>query len=79
MMVAIDELRQHHLGAATNSPRGVLAAEFLVGADFDNSAGFLKTAPSVISVPVVAVDRMSHHGATADHNAGISSLLGVAA
>src|SRR5690348_6777745 len=67
MMVSIDEPRQHHLvAAANNHDIGVLAAEFLVGADFDNSAVFLKRGAIGDLVPVVAVDRMSDHGATAD-------------
>ena len=42
-MVVIDKTRQHHLVAAANDRYiWVLAAEFLVNADLDNCAVFLK-------------------------------------
>src|SRR6516165_5493497 len=67
MMVSIDEPRQYHLVPATNTHDGrVLAAEFLVGTDLDNSAVLLKHGAIRDLVPAVAIDRMSHHGATAD-------------
>jgi len=67
-MVTIDKPRQHHLlAAADNRDVRVLAAEFLVSADLDNSAIFLQHGAIRDLVPAVAIDRMSHHGATADH------------
>src|SRR5262249_27101363 len=67
MMVTIDKPRQHHLVPATNNHDvRVLAAEFLVGTDLDNSAIFLKHGAIRDLVPAVAIDRMGHRGATAD-------------
>ena len=70
-MVAIDKTGQHHLVAAANDRYiWVLAAEFLVNADLDNCAVFLQHGAIRDLVPAVAIDRMSHHGATADQRCG---------
>ena len=53
----------------------VLAAEFLVNADLDNCAVFLQRGAIRDLVPAVAIDHMSHHGATADQRCGIAGLL----
>jgi len=66
-MVAVDKARQHHLVAAADDRYvRVLAAEFLVSAELNNRAVFLQHGAIRHFVPAVAVDRMSHHGATAD-------------
>src|SRR5260370_23724746 len=48
----------------------VLAAEFLVTANLDNCGVFLQHGAIRDLVPAVAIDHMSHHGATADQRCG---------
>src|SRR5215469_18487306 len=67
MMVTVDEARQHHLVAAADDGHvWVLATKFLIGADLDDRAVFLHYGAIRHLIPAVAINRMRHHGATAD-------------
>src|SRR5207302_9614896 len=71
LVVAYDKHRHHHfVPAASHRDIRVSPAEVPVRADLDDCAVFLQHGAVRDLVPTVAVDRMRHHGATADQRCG---------
>src|SRR5256885_817255 len=71
VVVSVDKPRQHHFVAVANHRDiRVSPAEVPVRADLDDCAVFLQHGAVPDLVPTMAVDRMRHHGATADQRCG---------